>query len=117
MSKICFFAPNLHGGGAERIISVLANHLSSRAIAVDLVLATATGPYLEGIAKEVSVVDLQSRRVSFAIFKLVNYLRKHKPSVVFASQMHASRALIIAVKLSGIQCKIIVRQPTMLVSP
>lgn len=86
-------------------------------MAVDLVLATATGPYLEGIAKEVSVVDLQSRRVSFAIFKLVNYLRKHKPSVVFASQMHASRALILAVKLSGIQCKIVVRQPTMLVSP
>lgn len=115
--KICLFAPNLGGGGAERIISVLANHLADNGFKVDLVLANATGPYLEDISKAVKVIDLHCKRVSLSVFKLVKYLKASRPQVVFASQMHAARALILAVKLSGVKSKVIIRQPTMLVSP
>lgn len=117
MKKICLFAPNLNGGGAERIISILGNHLANNGFVVDLVLANATGPYLENINGKVNVIDLSCKRVSLSIFKLIKYLRTHKPHTVFASHMHAARALIFAVRLSGVNCKVIVRQPTMLVSP
>jgi len=117
MKKICLFAPNLNGGGAERIISILGNHLANNGFVVDLVLANATGPYLENINEKVNVIDLSCKRVSLSIFKLIKYLRTHKPHTVFASQMHAARALIFAVRLSGVNSKVIIRQPTMLVSP
>lgn len=117
MQKICLFAPNLNGGGAERIVSVLANHLVNRGFKVDLVLVSATGPYLENISEAVNVIDLQCKRVLLSTFKLAKYLRVYKPRVVFASQMHAARALILAIKFSGINSKVIIRQPTMLLSP
>lgn len=67
MKKICLFAPNLNGGGAERIISILGNHLANNGFVVDLVLANATGPYLENINEKVNVIDLSCKRVFFPV--------------------------------------------------
>ena len=49
---VTIFIPSLIGGGAERVVSHLANGLASRHIDVDLVLVEATGPNLPECCRE-----------------------------------------------------------------
>ncbi|MBW4439943.1 MAG: hypothetical protein KME10_01640 [Plectolyngbya sp. WJT66-NPBG17] len=46
MSTLAIFAPNLHGGGAERAMVNLARGFAERGVSVDLVLVKAEGAYL-----------------------------------------------------------------------
>lgn len=112
--SIAFFSPNLTGGGAERIISILTTHFSKNKFSVDLLLADATGPYLKKIPKEVRTINFNYKKVLFCLPKLVNYIRKEKPDILFSSHMHCSTIALLAVIISGVPTKVIVRQPTML---
>lgn len=112
--KIALFAPNLNGGGAERIISILATYFSEKGFSVDLLLAKATGPYLEDIPKSVNIINFNCKKVSFSLVKLISYLNKKKPDILFSSQMHSSTIALWAVRISGVATKVIIRQPTML---
>ena len=112
--RICFFAPNLKGGGAERVISILAAYFAENSYKVDLVLIEAVGPYLANIPTSVNVIDLNCKKALLSLPKLVMYLRTYQPSIVFSSQMHSSTVAIWAAKLAGMKTRVFIRQPTML---
>lgn len=84
---ISVFLPALAGGGAERAMLYLAIGLAERGWRVDLVLAEATGPYLDRVPSEVRLVDLQAKfpvLVSKTI-ALRRYLQKERPAVLFSA--------------------------------
>ena len=112
--RICFFAPNLAGGGAERVVSILAANFAKNGYRVDLVLANATGPYLSDIPSSVTVIDLKCKKMLFSLPKLVKYIRTYRPTLMFTSQMHSSTIAIWSAKLAGMQTRVFIRQPTML---
>ena len=74
--RIAILLPDLRGGGAERVAVNLANTFVQRGYAVDMVLLSATGEFLSELLPEVRVVDLKVRRIRWAIFPLVRYLRR-----------------------------------------
>lgn len=98
---IAFYIPSLNGGGAERVVVTLANTFSERGFAVDLVLATATGPYLTEVASLVNIVDLGRSRVITSLPGLVQYLRRRKPATLFSAMGHANLVALQARKLAG----------------
>lgn len=112
--SICIFAPNLAGGGAERVVSILASQFAENGYKVDLILANAVGPYLANIPDSVNVIDLNCKKVLLSLPKLVKYLRIYQPSMLFTSQMHSSTIALWAVKLAGVKTRTFIRQPTML---
>lgn len=112
--RICFFAPNLEGGGAERVISILAARFSESAYEVDLVLANAAGPYLNDIPDSVEVINFKCKKMILTLPKIIKYLRTQQPDILFTSHMHVSTIALYAVKLSFIKTRVFVRQPTML---
>lgn len=112
--KIALYAPNLAGGGAERVISNLAAGFSKKGYEVDLLLVKAVGPYLADIPELVRVIDLGCSRTLFSLPKLVNYLRAEKPDVLFSSLMHSSTIALWASKLAGVKTRVFIRQPNML---
>lgn len=113
--RICFFAPNLKGGGAERVISMLATHYSTQAeCEVDLILLESTGPYLANIPDSVNIKIFNCRKASYALPKLVKYLRNHTPEILFTSHIHFSTIALLAAQLAQVKTRIIIRQPTML---
>lgn len=111
---ITFFIPNLEGGGAERVVVLLAGALAEQGLNVDLVLAQAKGPYLNEVPATVRVVDLKARRVLAALPKLVNYLRTANPYILFSTLTHANLAALLACRITRLHCKVIVREANVL---
>lgn len=114
LPRLAFFSPNLAGGGAERVISILSSAFSARGFSVDLVLLRAEGSYLSSVPSFVNVVDLGEGRVLTSIPKLIRYLKNVRPAVIFTSQMHTSLAVLWAARLASVGTEVIIRQPTML---
>ncbi|MFB2837626.1 glycosyltransferase [Floridanema evergladense] len=108
--RITFLLKSLEGGGIERVVLNLLNHLSQRDdICLDLVVASLTGEYLNQFPPQVRVIDLQIRieNRSKSYLKLIpaiaKYLQKEKPDYLFS---HLPIANVITV-----MSKVIARVP------
>lgn len=99
-SSIAFFLPTLTAGGAERVIMNLAQGMSERGIRVDLVVATATGAFLEQIPSTVRLIDLKASRVISSLVPLIAYLRRERPRALIASMSHANVVALWAGRLA-----------------
>lgn len=112
--KIAFFLPSLAGGGAEKIALNLAVGLIARGFCVDIVLAEATGEYVKNVPASIRIVGLGKTRPLLAIPALVKYLKTERPGVLFATIINANIAALMAVRLSGLATRCVVREASTL---
>ncbi|MBD2773234.1 glycosyltransferase [Iningainema tapete] len=106
MKRIAFFLPTLNGGGAERVTVNLLKGMLERNLSLDLVIATAKGPFLKQIPKQVHVVDLTAGRVIKAILPLSRYLQQHKPCALVSHTSDANVVTVLAKKLARTKTKL-----------
>jgi glycosyltransferase involved in cell wall biosynthesis len=107
---LAIYVPSLRGGGAERAMVTLANGMAERGLRVDLVLASAEGPYLKEVAPGVRVVSLGARRVSSSLPGLVRYLRRERPQTILSVLNHANVIAVLAKMLSGVNTRLLVSE-------
>lgn len=107
MTDIALYVSSLRGGGAERVMVLLANGLAERGYKVDLVAASAQGPYRTEVSPSVNIVDLEAKRVAASLPGLVRYLRRARPKSMLSAVNHANVIAVIA--------RVIARVPTRLV--
>lgn len=107
---IALFLPSLAGGGAQRVMLTLAATLADEGRRVDLVLATATGPYLDQMPVGVRLVDLGARRVLTSLPRLAMYLRRERPRALISSMTHANIVAIWATGLAVVASRVIVTE-------
>ena len=107
MKRIAFFIPTLHGGGAEKVVINLLRVIRHQNIALDLVVATAKGPYLEHIPLSVRTINLAAGRVIKAILPLAKYLQNNRPQALISNMSHANLVAVAANRLSSFKTQII----------
>lgn len=73
--RVDLVAPSMRGGGAERVLSHLAQGLDRTRFSLRLLLLQATGPFLSAIPEDVTIVDLRASRARYALFPLIRALR------------------------------------------
>ncbi len=105
--RIAFFLPSLYGGGAERVAVQLLKGMSGRNVPLDLVLATAEGPYLDQVPKQVRVVNLAAGRVVKAVLPLSDYLRQEKPRALLSHMDHANVTAVVARELARTKTRLV----------
>lgn len=110
MVDIALFIPSLGGGGAERVMLILANTLAEKGYSVDLILVKAKGSFLRDISKNVRIINLNSSRTLFSIMPLVSYLKREKPKVVMSAMHYVNIILLIAKKISRSNFKLIISE-------
>lgn len=112
MNKITIILPDLCGGGAERVAVNLANGFVQRGYAVDMVLMSAAGEFLADLRPEIRVVDLQVKRVRWALLPLVRYLRQAQPPAVLACMWPLTVTTLLARTLARIPTRVVVAEHT-----
>lgn len=105
--RIAVFLHALHGGGAEKVAVNLLKGMSARDVPLDLVLATAEGPYLDQVPKYVRVVDLAAGRVVKATLPLLHYLQREKPMALLSHMNHANVVAVVAKQLARTKTKLV----------
>lgn len=99
--RITLFVPSLRGGGAERIMSILATELARREKQVDLVTASGLGPNRRLVCQDVRIIDLGATHTSLSTLRLVRYLREERPRVLLSAVDNANLVAQAAIRLSG----------------
>lgn len=110
VTDIALFLPSLHGGGAERVMLTLANAMSARGYAVDLVLGTADGAYLKDVSPTLRIIDLKCKRVIRALVPLARYLRQQRPKAMLSALNHANIIAITANTFAGGKTRLVVSE-------
>ncbi|MDD5406640.1 MAG: glycosyltransferase [Sulfurovaceae bacterium] len=85
----------MRGGGAERVISTLLQHLDYDRFDLSLALITKEGKFLEDIPHHVNIIDLDAKRVRNSIFKIIKTINTVKPDIVFSTLGHLNLLISI----------------------
>ena len=83
--KLAIFMPSLRGGGAEKVMTVIANELVARGHTVDFVLVDAVGEFLSELNPSVNVVNLAQKRQLFCFLAMFRYLKSARPDIVLSA--------------------------------
>lgn len=110
MIDIALYIPSLRGGGAERVMVILANGLADRGYKVDLVVAQAAGPYRSEVSAAVRIIDLGAKRVSTSLPGLIRYLRRSSPRAMLSAVSHANVIAVIAKIIARSNVRLIVSE-------
>jgi glycosyltransferase involved in cell wall biosynthesis len=112
--KISIILASLRGGGAERALLTLANNFVKQGFIVDLVLVKAEGPYLDEVSPQVNLVDLNLKRVFYAIPKLIKYIRTARPDSILTAMTHVNIACIIAKMIARVPLRTVISERNVL---
>lgn len=119
--SVGLFVPSLTGGGAERMILHLAAGLADAIHDVDLVVASATGPYVNRVPEDVRLIDISSPEPrGFAAVGflpgLVRYLRREQPTALLSAIHPANVVMIIASLVARVPTRVVVSERNHLLS-
>ncbi|WP_396590104.1 glycosyltransferase [Allomuricauda sp. R78024] len=92
--EITFVLPSLSAGGAERIMSFIAQNINPEKFNSTLLIAgyeKDSAYTVEGI----KVVYLNSARVRYSIRAIYSYLKKNKPTIVVSSIAHLNTSIAL----------------------
>lgn len=100
--KIAFFLPDLYGGGAERVVVLLANALAKKHT-VYLILVRKSGDLFSLVDKKVNLIVLNKKSVYKSFFALYKKLKKIKPDIVISALDTANLISLFVSKLLEIK--------------
>ena len=104
------FTGSMRGGGAERVVMILATAFAERGLDVDLVLVKAEGEYLDMVPDSVRVIDLDSRRMLTAIPRFLHYVHRERPPFLFSTLVTTALTALIAKLVNGRGMRVLVGQ-------
>ena len=82
--SIIFILPDLETGGAERIVTTIANHLPQDIFEPKILLLRKEGGYLELLKDDIEIIDIKTPRIRHSLKPILREIRKRKPDIVFS---------------------------------
>ncbi|GAB3314541.1 glycosyltransferase [Haliea atlantica] len=110
--KISLLMISFAGGGVTRVMLSLAEGLLSRGIAVDLLVLRASGEFLPQVPPGARVVDLRAASTLRALFPLLRYLARERPSAVLSATTRINCAAVCAWWLAGRRGRLVLSEHT-----
>lgn len=95
MKSILVILPDLNGGGAQRVATILLKHLDRKKFRLHLVLLKKEGELLSEIPDDIPIIDLRASHAKFAYIKILKAIRHFKPDIVFSFLGYVNLIVII----------------------
>jgi glycosyltransferase involved in cell wall biosynthesis len=111
--KVLLVIPHLGGGGAERVIAILARELpsqSSEKYEVHLALVTGSAPAPEEFGPSLQIHALNAARVRSAALPLLRLIRQLKPALILSGIFHLNFLVLLLRSFFPAGTRILVRQ-------
>ena len=97
--SVIFILPDLETGGAERIITTIANHLSRDKFEPKILLLRKQGGYLNFLKKDVEIIDVDTERIRHSLKPILREIYRRKPDIVFSGFGEVNAYLSLFIKL------------------
>lgn len=97
--SVMFILPDLETGGAERIVTTIANHLSRDRFEVKILLLRNRGGYLNLLKKDVEIIDINTERIRHSLKPILSEIYRRKPDIVFSGYGEVNAYLSLFIKL------------------
>lgn len=97
--SIIFILPDLETGGAERIVTTIANHLPRETFEPKILLLRKEGGYLELLKDDIEIIDIKTPRIRHSLKPILKEIRKRKPDIVFSGFGEINAYLSLFIKL------------------
>ena len=97
--SIIFILPDLETGGAERIVTTIANHLPREKFEPKILLLRKEGGYLELLKEDVEIIDLKIQRIRNSLIPILKEIKIRKPDIVFSGFGEINAYLSLFIKL------------------
>lgn len=94
-----FILPDLETGGAERIVTTIANHLSRDRFEPKILLLRKQGGYLDFLKKDIEIIDLNTERIRNSLKPILSQIYRRKPDIVFSGFGEVNAYLSLFIKL------------------
>lgn len=94
-----FILPDLETGGAERIVTTIANHLSRDRFEPKILLLRKQGGYLDFLKKDIEIIDLNIERIRNSLKPILSQIYRRKPDIVFSGFGEVNAYLSLFIKL------------------
>lgn len=108
--RLLLLIPHLGGGGAERVMALLANGLSTEKYELYLGLITQAEAGKEGLPSSIQIHALGAPRVRAGAFRLVQLVRRLKPDLILSGMFHLNFLVLLLRPLFPRGSCILVRQ-------
>lgn len=117
-ARIALLLPDLAGGGAERVVTLLAGEFARRGHQVDLLLGRAEGPYRDTLPQSLNVHELAAPswpRATACLglataLGLRRYLVESKPAVLMSSITGANLVACAVMALAASKVRLVIRE-------
>lgn len=97
--SIIFILPDLETGGAERIVTTIANHLSRDRFEPKILLLRKQGGYLNFLKKDVEIIDINTERIRHSLKPILREIYRRRPDIVFSGFGEVNAYLSLFIKL------------------
>jgi len=97
--SIIFILPDLETGGAERIITTIANHLPRDRFLPSILLLRKEGAYLDFLNPDVEIIDIKTPRIRNSLKPILIEIKRRKPDIVFSGFGEVNAYLSLFIKL------------------
>nr|WP_315034348.1 glycosyltransferase [uncultured Chryseobacterium sp.] len=97
--SVIFILPDLETGGAERIVTTIANHLSRDRFEPKILLLRKRGGYLNFLKKDVEIIDINTERIRHSLKPILGEIYRRKPDIVFSGFGEVNAYLALFIKL------------------
>ncbi|MBQ0152042.1 MAG: glycosyltransferase, partial [Chryseobacterium sp.] len=97
--SILFILPDLETGGAERIVTTIANHLPRDRFVPMILLMRKQGGYLDILKKDVEIIDIKTERIRHSLKPILSQIYRRKPDIVFSGYGEVNAYLALFIKL------------------
>lgn len=96
--RILFVVPSLAGGGAQRVVTILLEHIDRSRFEPCLAILKSDGDegvFLKEIPHDVNIANLNCRRVRYSAIRLLRTIWKIRPHLILSTLGHMNLLLIM----------------------
>ena len=108
--RITFILPSFAGGGAERVMIMLANGLDRTRFMPSIIVLQAHGPLREIVDDDIPIINLNRQRLRHGLKPLITVIREAKPYAVIPTMGYVNLCILAIWKMIGRDIKVIIRE-------